>query len=153
MRQQTHYWHKPCSVRIHLTVHCVDGDDGLITCACLVQRHTSTQYRESSRRFENKRDKSQECQVVVMEVVTVALSQSKSASDDLMEPLFDPTLNRNSAEVCAVRQMRVYGQRTKAVGNRRDVILDLRHQLLGCESWIHVELPIVVSVIDGFRRV
>ena len=47
----------------------------------------------------------QRCQVVDVEVVTVALKQGKSAHDDLMERLFNPTLNRKIAAVCAVRQM------------------------------------------------
>ena len=55
------------------------------------------------RERERERVRSQECQFV--EVATVALRQSKSASDDLMEGLFNPTSNRVSAEVCTVRQM------------------------------------------------
>ena len=42
-----------------------------------------------------------------MEVVTVVVNYSKSASDVLMERLFNPTLNRKSAEVCAVPQVGV----------------------------------------------
>ena len=34
---------------------------------------------------------------------TVALRQGKSASDDMMERLFNPTVNRKSADVCAAR--------------------------------------------------
>ena len=41
----------------------------------------------------------------VVEVVTVALKQRKSACDDSMEGLFNPILNRNSAEVCGVRHI------------------------------------------------
>ena len=37
------------------------------------------------RRYERKRDKSQKCQFVEVDVVTIALGQSKSASDDLRE--------------------------------------------------------------------
>ena len=35
--------------------------------------------------MESKRDKSQTCQFVEVEVVTVALKKGESASDDLME--------------------------------------------------------------------
>ena len=43
-------------------------------------------------------------------VVTVALKQGLSASDDLMEWLFNPTLIHKSADMCAVRQMCVWKQ-------------------------------------------
>ena len=41
---------------------------------------------------------------VEVEVVTVTLTRGKSAPDDLMEWLFNPTLNGENAEVCAVCQ-------------------------------------------------
>ena len=39
--RQIHYWYKPCSVCIHLTVRSVDGHVGLVTCACEGERHTA----------------------------------------------------------------------------------------------------------------
>ena len=53
----------------------------------------------------SEKDRALRCQVVDVEVVTVALTHGKSANDDLMERLFNPILNRESAEVCAVRHM------------------------------------------------
>ena len=40
-----------------------------------------------------------------IEVLTVAHKPSKSASDDLVDRLCNPTSNRKSAEVCGVRHM------------------------------------------------
>ena len=63
--------------------------------------------RVITKNLKSKRDKSQECQLVEVEVEvgTVALKQDKSASDALTEFVSNPSLNHESADVCAMRQM------------------------------------------------
>ena len=87
--RQIHCWNKPCSARIHLTVHGVVRDVALgslllfgVAACCRTTAGVVAQ-------IDSKRDRSQRCQFVEVEVevevVTVALRSGMSATDALME--------------------------------------------------------------------